>query len=345
MERKGLYSLMLLQKRIALLTGIIMIISLFLAACGQKADVTEPSNGIVQQADSTAKLTVYTSFYPLYDFTQKIAGDRADVVSLVPPGAEPHDFEPTAKDLMELSEADVFIYNGSGFEVWIEKVLNAIDTSNMIVVNSSEHVLLLTNEKTGHDSEAHEDEVHHDEAYGDGIHDPHIWLDPLSAKDIAHAIKDVLIQADSEGRTTYENNFQELAADLDQLHAEYQEAVAESDHKEIVVSHAAFGYLANRYGLTQIAISGLSPSDEPSQNDLQEIITFTKEHDVKYILFETLVSGKVAESIRKQIGAEALPLNPLEGLTKEELAGGKDYFSVMRDNLESLKKALGVTKP
>jgi zinc transport system substrate-binding protein len=349
------------QIRFSFILAFFMVSLLLLSACNQKHGASSVEG---ESGDADTKITVYTSIYPLYDFAVKIAGDRAEVVNLVPPGAKPHDFEPTPRDLIGLSEANVFIYNGSGFETWIEDVLEAIDTSKMIVVNTSEKVDLLTREQTGdvheehgkeegHGEEVHHEEDHHDEAgdhaekhehehgHGEGIYDPHIWLDPVRAKDIAAAIKEALIQADHAGKETYASNFNKVAADLDALHAEYEQVVQNAQRKEIIVSHAAYGYLADRYGIEQIAISGLTPSDEPTQKELQEIIAFAKEHNVKYILFETLVSSKVAEMVKQQIGAESLVLNPLEGLTEEEMAQGKDYFSVMRDNLQSLKKALG----
>lgn len=339
------------------LIGLSLISSLFLSACSQTTDkpLTETKK---EDATQINKLTVYTSFYPLYDFASKIAGDRAEVANLIPPGTEPHDFEPKASDLVNLSEADILIYNGSGFEGWIEKALEALDSTEMQVVNTSEHVQLLTNKETGHvdgdhhgEEGKHPEEVHgsehkeseHADEHGqvEGIYDPHIWLDPLRAKDIATSIKEAFIKVDSAGKQTYEENYNKLITEFDKLDKEYQEVVKNAKHKEVIVSQAAFGYLTNRYGLKQIAIAGLSPSDEPTQKELVEIISFAKEHNVKYILFETLVSGNVAQMVKDQIGAEALTLNPLEGLTLDEINQGKDYFSVMRENLVSLKTALG----
>lgn len=289
------------------------------------------------------KMTIMTSIYPLYDFTSKIVGDRAEVINLVPAGAEPHDFEPTAKDMTNLSKADIFIYNGGGYETWIEDVLNSIDQQDMSILNVSENLDLLTIEETGgednHDS--HGEEASHEEEELAGEYDPHVWLDPLRAKQIAEMIKEELIKVDEDGKDVYEKNFNELASEFDALHSEYETALNNPSQKEVIVSHAAFGYLTNRYGLDQIAISGLTPSDEPSPKELLEIINFAKENKVKYIMFETLVSPKVAETVQDKIGAKALTLNPLEGLTKKEIEEGKNYFSVMRENLESLKMATG----
>lgn len=343
---------------------------MFLSACSQQSQTSPTPSSEKASGEQNEKVEVYTSFYPLYDFATKIAGDRANVVNLVPPGAEPHDFEPSAKDIIKLSEGDIFIYNGSGFEAWADKVLDSIDTSKMAIINASEHIALLTREQTGIKEDHHDhgakdehtehvgDEHGHEEEHKsehaseakhtegehgheeEGINDPHFWLDPVGAKDIATAIKQALVQVDPAGTEVYEKNYTTVIAELDQLDKEFQSVVENAQRKEMIVSHAAYGYLVNRYGLKQISISGLSPSDEPTQKELQEIITFAKEHNVKYILFETLISGKIAEMVRKEIGAEALVFNPLEGLTEEEIAKGKDYFSVMRENLQSLKTAL-----
>ncbi|MBO8171229.1 MAG: zinc ABC transporter substrate-binding protein [Bacillaceae bacterium] len=331
-------------RKTSLLIVLIMIFTMVLSACGgQSAE---------EQAEPEG-LRIYTSIYPLYDFSSKITGEKAEVVNLVPPGAEPHDFEPSPKDLVKLSEADVFVYNGGGFETWIEDVLQSIDTSGMIVVNASEEIEPMEREdivhRVGHADEhaedgEHEEEAHEEEAdeHNHGIYDPHFWTDPLRAKAIATAIKDAVIEADPANQAVYEQNYEDLMQEFDRLHQEYEETLKNATRKDFIVSHAAFGYLAERYGLEQIAISGLSPSDEPSQKELQEIIDFARENQVEYIMFENLVDTRVAQMVREQIGAEALVLHTVGGLTKEELERGEDYFSLMRQNLKSLSKALGV---
>lgn len=301
---------------------------MMISACGQ----TDNNNN-----DNNNTITIYTTIYPLYDFASKIGGDRAEVINLVPTGTEAHDFEPTSRDMIKLSDADIFLYNGSGFEPWIDDVLKSLDTSKMNVIDMSQHIDLLHEEE---EDTAHEESENNDEHAHEGV-DPHYWLDPMRAKQMAAVIKDAMIEVDNNGKKIYEENFHLLQLELDKLHTEYKNAIAQTKRKELIVSHKAFSYLADRYELEQVAISGISPSDEPSQKELKQIIEFAKAHDVKYILFETLVSGKVADVVKREIGAESLTLNPLEGLTKDDVKKGKDYFSVMRDNLESLKKALG----
>jgi zinc transport system substrate-binding protein len=270
------------------------------------------------------KIQVYTSLFPLEDFAKKIGGHHVQVTNLVPPGIEAHDFELSPQDMVSLSEADVFIYNGAGFETWADKASQVLKRNKKSIVNTTEKLKLLR-------TEAGDEQ---------GRFDPHVWLDPILAKQQALQIRDVFMKKDPENKADYEENCNRLLLQLDQLDQEYQVMVQKAKKREFITSHAAFAYLAHRYGLEQIAISGISPSDEPSAKELEQIMQVIERHQTKYILFETLVSGKVAEVVKKEVKAEALMLNPLEGLTKEEAAQGADYFSVMRKNKENLAKAL-----
>lgn len=299
--------------------------------CSPQEGTTDRSN-----QKSTDSISIVTTLYPLEDFAKKIGGNLVQVTNIVPAGTESHDFEPSAKDLAKLSEADIFVYNGSGFESWTEKAVANLDPSKTKVVNASEGLstLEVTEEEHGHVAEEKEEHKH-------GELDPHVWLDPMLAKKEAQKIYDTLVTVDPTHKDIFGKNFAELEKHFDQLDQEYQAMVKKAENKEFVTSHAAFGYLANRYGLKQIAISGISPEDEPSPKELKAIIEEVKEHNVKYIFFETLVSGKIADVVKNEIQAEALTLNPLEGLTQEELKNKQDYFSVMKKNKENLAKALG----
>jgi zinc transport system substrate-binding protein len=320
--------------------------SIAIAGCGA-AENPKPAP---EQAASggTEKLNVYTSIYPLQYVASRIGGEHAEVVNIVPPGVEPHDFEPTAKDIVALTEADVFVYNGSGFELWVDKAVEGLDKSKTTVVNATEGLELLKREEHGDDEHGHDEhaaetsgeaaEEPHEHEHGE--FDPHVWLDPTLLKAQAEKVKAALVEKDKAHSTDYEKNFQELAADLDQLDKEFKEMVAKAPKKEFMVSHSAFGYLAHRYGLEQVAISGVSPADEPSPAEMKELVEHAKEHNINYVLFETLVSPKVAEVIAREAGIKTATLNPLEGLTEEEAKAGKDYLSIMRDNLQTLRMAL-----
>lgn len=310
-------------------------------------------------AGEDARITVYTSFYTMYDFTLKIAGDRVRIINMVPSGMEPHDWEPSPKDIAGLSKADLFIYNGAGMEHWADKVLESIQSSKLLAVETSRGIKLEEHAHQGHENQkdanqehenqgdAHQGYEHEDdEKDGDGHshedlqYDPHVWLDPMNAKIQMKSIRDGLIQADPVNKQVYEDNFTKYAAMLDDMDKTWKTTVASFKRKEIVVAHEAFGYLCNAYGLKQVAIEGISSESEPTLAKMAEIINFVREHDVQVIFFEELASPKVAEAIARETGAGTALLNPLEGLTKENLDMGKDYFSVMEDNLKALKHAL-----
>lgn len=296
-----------------------------LAACGTNHAAENGGEG---------KITVYTSFYTMYDFTAKIGGDRVTVTNMVPSGTEPHDWEPSPKTVAGLSMADLFIYNGGGMESWAEKVIQSVKTPNLHIVETSKGLIHESAETagviTGGDGEGH----------SDGARDPHIWLNPMLAKKQMEAIRDGLIQADPVNSEYYESNFNIYSARLDELDRAYREAVKSFSKKEIVVSHEAFGYLCDAYGLKQLAIEGIAGESEPTPAKMAELIDFVREHDVKVIFFEELASPKTAEAIAMETGVSTAMLNPLEGLGEESIKAGNDYFSVMEENLEALKEAL-----
>ncbi len=311
---------MKIQKWILCIIVGLLAVSL-LTGCSQRAEI--------QTNISPKKIQVYASIYPMYDFAQKIGKDRIDLKLVTPPGAEPHDWEPTARNIAEMKEADVFIYNGAGFESWVDKLVRTIDSDSLILVDTSSGVELL--KATDHI---------HDHGHAHQM-DPHIWLDPIRAKKQAENIQNAFIQADPANRAFYEKNYQEFSEEIESLHKQYRDALSNVKRREMIVSHAAFGYLAERYGLEQIPISGISPQEEPSPAKMAQITRLCRERQVKYIFFETLASPKLAEVLADEVGAQTAVLNPIGGLTQQEIDAGKDYFSIMKENLEVLKKALG----
>lgn len=322
-----------MQKPIITVT-ILCIISLTLYGCsGQK---TVPK-------DNNVSITIYTSIYPLYDFAKKIGQEKVTVNLIVPPGAEPHDWEPSAKLISKMEQADILVYNGLGMELWAEKIIDAINHPDLVIVNASDNVELLElgeNEHTHNDDLHNEDEVYDKNEPKHGIFDPHIWLDPIRAITQAENIKNALIEVDSSNRGFYENNYMELKSNLLKLDEKYRNTLSLLPRNEIVVSHAAFGYMANRYDLNQLSISGLSPQSEPSPAEMSKLTNFIKEHHIKYIFYENLSNPKLAQVIANETEAKTLSLNPLGSLTQEELDEGNDYFTIMEENLISLKQAL-----
>lgn len=279
-----------------------------------------------QNEKTSDRLQVYTTIYPLEYFAKRVGGKRVQVKNLVPIGTDSHDYEPSPKDLTRLAESDLLIYNGSNFEPWIEKVQHLLDEKQM--VNATHSLSLL------HSEEEEESDHHHNST------NPHVWLDPQLAKKQAEQIKNGLVRVDPKSQQYYEANYRQLANEFDRLDLEFRDAIKQKKTDKIVVSHDAFAYLAKRYGLKQIAIAGLSPMDEPSPQKLKQIIDTIREHQLRYIFFETLANGKLAETVQREAKVHALTLHPLEGLTKEEADSGEDYFSIMRQNKVNLQKAL-----
>lgn len=276
------------------------------------------------------KMTVATSFYPMYEFARQVGGDKVEVVALVPAGTEPHDWEPSPQDMTALQKAKVFVYNGAGFEHWVEKTLQNSPHPELIVVEASQGLAHLERAAEITPADAAE--------YGDI--DPHVWLDPVAAQQQVQKIRDTFIKADPENRRYYEANAAGYMAKLAALDEEFRAGLAPLPRKKFITSHAAFGYLANRYGLEQIPIAGLAPGAEPTPERLKYLVKVAREQEIKYVFFETLVSPKVAEIVAKEAGIKTLVLNPVEGLTPDDLQQGKDYIALMRENLHNLKLAL-----
>lgn len=269
------------------------------------------------------KVNVVTSFYPLYEFTKEIGGEYVNAINLVPAGVEPHDWSPKSRDIKNMTQAQVFVYQGAGFEGWVEDFLGSLSAdSTLKVVEASKGAALI---KTSENKEEF---------------DPHAWLSPLNAVKMANNIKEALISADPTHKDAYERNYTSYMAKLTDLDARFKKELAQTSKKEIAVSHQAFAYLCRDYGLTQLAIMGLSPDAEPTAQDLKKMNEYIKEHQLKYIFFEELVSDKLAKTLAKDANVDTMVLNPIEGLTEEQVQAGETYISMMDKNLKNLVIAL-----
>ncbi|OCT13512.1 zinc ABC transporter substrate-binding protein [Paenibacillus pectinilyticus] len=292
-----------------------------------------------QTASSDGKLNVVTTFYPMYEFTKQVAGDHANVIALIPPGAEPHDWEPSAKDMKKIKEANVFVYNGI-VEGWAETALKSAANTKRIVVEASKDIHLMEGLPEEEDDHKVDESKDHKEADGSKIMDPHVWLDPVLAQKEVESIVNGLTQTDPVHQEDYRKNADVFIGKLKALDDSYRTALKNVKRKAFVTQHAAFGYLAKEYGLTQVPIAGLSPEEEPAPDKMADIIQFAKTNQVKTIFFETLVDPKVAKTIANEINAKTDVLNPIEGLTDEDKKNNLDYIGVMSNNLDALKKAL-----
>jgi zinc transport system substrate-binding protein len=313
-----------------LLAGALVATLLLAAGCGAKTSTPAPA--------APAKLKIVASVYPVYEFARQVGGDKIDLTQLVPAGAEPHDWEPTAKEIVAIRAARIFLYHGAGFEA-LDKILTPETLGTAKAVAVSQGIPLLKPEDDDH-AHDHDHSSGAKNAKGHDHGDSHLWLDPLLAQKEVAAIADAFAAADPQNADYYRQNAAKYINELAALDKEYQAALAGLPRREIVTSHAAFGYLAARYGLKQLPIMGLSPDSEPTPEKMASVVRFCREHNVKYIFFETLVSSKLAETIAHETGASLLVLNPVENLTPEETQQGKNYLGIMRDNLANLKKAL-----
>jgi zinc transport system substrate-binding protein len=280
-----------------------MIIILTLAAAGL-GGLTAACGGSASGAGG--RETVVAGFYPLAYAAEQIGDGRVEVTNLTPPGSEPHDLEVSPQDVADLRSADLVLLLGRGFQPQLEDA-----------AGNGDHVLRLL------------------DTPGLALHagdDPHVWLDPLRYASIVTRIGDALGEPARARR---------LVARLHGLDDEYRRGLAHCARRELVTSHEAFGYLAERYGLEQVAITGLSPEAEPEPGRLQQVVDLVRARGVTTVYYETLVSPRIADTVARETGAKTAVLDPIEGLTEDELARGDDYFTLMRANLAALRVGLG----
>jgi zinc transport system substrate-binding protein len=276
------------------------------------------------------RFAVVTAFYPMQFLSQRIGGPDVTVTNLTKPGAEPHDVELTARQVAWISDAGLVVYL-RGFQPAVDDAVAQEAAGRAFDAASVVPLLPIDDRTDGHHPPG---EDHPETANG---MDPHVWLDPVRFATVADGLGARLAQADPAHAAGYLERARALHADLDTLNAEYAQRLRGCARREIVTSHAAFGYLAHRYGLSQIGLTGISPESEPSPRRLAAVARAAQATGTTTIFFETLVSPKVAETVAREVGATTAVLDPLEGLTEP----GADYFSVMRANLAALTRALG----
>mgnify|MGYP000028086739 FL=1 len=297
----------------------VSISALLLGACGNST------------ASEDGKLNIVTTFYPVYEFTKQVAGDEANVDLLVKAGTEVHDYEPSARDIARIQEADVFVYENENMETWVHDVEESIDTSKVSVIRATEGMLLLPGSEEGEDYD-HSEEGH-SHAY-----DPHVWLSPTRAITLVETIRDSLVAKYPEKKDTFETNAAAYIEKLDALDTKYSETLSAAKQKYFVTQHTAFAYLALDYGLRQVSITGVAADEDSTPSRLAELTDYINEYGIKYIYFEENASKSVAETLANETGVQLDVLNPLESLTDEDMKNGKDYISVMEDNLTALEK-------
>ncbi|WP_035051219.1 metal ABC transporter solute-binding protein, Zn/Mn family [Carnobacterium pleistocenium] len=409
---------------VSIMLSLVAGVTLF--ACGQ----VQSDNG----AKDNEELSVVTTFYPVYEFTKKVAGDRADVSMIIKAGTDAHGFEPSARDVAAINDADVFAYSSGEMEPWVGGLMDSLDSEDLITVRTAdadsfistdvhEHDHQESNESNesslevaediptsieinglaGHyhtgdhvqltsattqiedsssiqwyireasaDWEAISDQtketfeyettgvnfdvkvVYSDDAgtaYAQSVPieividdheglDPHIWLDPVLAQDQVTVIKEALIQADPAGKAYYEENAEKFILELKKLDADYEAAFSSATNRVFVVQHQAFGYIAQRYDLEQIAVGGISTEVEPSPSRIAEISELVKEHAAPVIYYQQGADSSIAQTVGQETATEIEVLYDLESVSQEMQDDGMDYITLMRKNLKALQLSI-----
>ncbi len=306
---------------------------LLLAGCGAGSGSSD--------GGSEGELQVVAGFYPLEWAAARVGGDRVDVTSLTPPGAEAHDLELTPQDVGAVADADLVVYL-SGFQPAVDEAAGAEAGDRAWDAGAAADLTLTT--EHGHTDEAHAGEEHggedggqeHAGEDGEEVVDPHFWLDPVRLAGVGDALAEEFAGLDPDGADGYARNAAALRADLERLDGEMQAGLASCATTTLVTSHDAFGYLGERYGLEVVGISGLSPSQEPAADQLAEIAALVRDDGITTVYTETLVDPSVAETVAAEAGADTAVLDPIEGLTEE--SAGEGYLEVMRANLAVLQE-------
>ncbi|MEV0779500.1 metal ABC transporter substrate-binding protein [Streptomyces sp. NPDC050433] len=326
----------------AALAGSVTLGLVALSACSP-SDAADSAGGGAGKSDG--KLAVVASFYPMQYLAEEIGGTHVDVSTLTKPGVEPHDLELGTRQAAQLGEADYILYL-KGLQPAVDEAVTAAGVRNTV-----DAATLTTLEKHGsgvghsHGDEhgdEHADEGHAEEEpahEGEAGTDPHIWLDPVKYAEVAKGVGASLEKADPDNAAAYRKNTTALVERLTTLDTAFEQGLADTSTKTFITTHSAFGYLAERYGLTQESISGISPESEPSPARIKELRSIAAEDKVGTVFFETLVSDRTAKTLATDSGLRTDVLDPVEGITKK--SKGADYIEVMESNLAALEKALG----
>ncbi len=296
-----------------------------LALCGALALAGCTAGGAGASRGGSAGLRVVASFYPLQWLTQQVAGDAATVTLLTKAGAEPHDLELSPRDVAKVADADLIVYL-KGFQPAVDDAVRQEGAGHAFDVSSAANLSLTYRPIEGG--------LATNQARA--TTDPHFWLDPLRLAAVTDDIAGRLAHIDPRNAAKYRANAELLKSQLRDLDQDFRTGLARCANEELVTSHNAFGYLAQRYGLKQVGITGLTPDQEPSAADLADVATFVRTNRVRTIYYETLGSPAIARAVAHDTGARTEVLDPIERLTKD--SAGRDYLQIMRSNLTRLKE-------
>ncbi|MBP2026816.1 zinc transport system substrate-binding protein [Acetoanaerobium pronyense] len=326
------------MKKIIYFTFVIAFSILIIGGCTNNQTEVEDTPQSIEEVSDYEVPKVYASFYPIWDFAQRIGGERIDLELIIPAGADPHHFEISARGLADMENADLIFLNGLEFEPW-ENDLRSIAQGNVISLGEYARPLPFGDD---HHSHGHDHNHDHDgeDNHEHGLMDPHVWLDPNRAIDMSSALLDALISIAPSNENYYKANFEELKDELDELDRKYSALKDIENKKPIVVSHNSYGYISDTYGIEFYSISGMSAEQEPSLRVLSNIIELVREKNIEVIFFEELANEKVAQTIASETGAKTDVLYTIEGMTEEEIQSGMGYISKMNENLNKILEAI-----
>jgi zinc transport system substrate-binding protein len=317
------------------MSSIILILGLFFLVAGIGCQRQE------QQAGKVKRLTVVTTLFPLYDFTKNVAGDKASITLLLPPGVEAHSFEPKAGDMLRVNAANLFIFTGKFMEPWTDGLLKGVDNKGILVVDASTGITLMEGENDHH--RVHEKTKEHDkeDQHDHGKIDPHIWLDFANAQKMVGTIREAFIAKDPSNKDYYTKNANDFIAKLADLDRRYRETFSSCKKNTFIHGgHFAFNYLAKRYNLTYISAYHGSPDSEPTPKRIITLKKKMQDNNIQYVYYEELIAPRVAGVLAKETGATLLKLHGAHNISKEEFDKGISFLSIMEENLKNLKVGL-----
>ncbi len=317
-----------MNRRALFLSCVFFLLLAALASCGPRRE----------SAPSAGRLQVVTTLFPLYDFARAVCGAKGDVSLLLPPGVEPHSFEPKPGDVVKINEADIFVYTGDFMEPWAASIIKGALRADLVVVDASRGAMLRQESKNhGQSAEGRDAAASHDGAPVD----PHIWLDLGNAQVMVDNILAGCVRKDPKNRSFYEENATAYKAKLRELDEKFRKGLASCETRLFVHGgHYAFNYLARRYNLSYVSVYGFSPDAEPSPRHLADIVQEIRRHKIKYVFYEELLQPRMAETIAQETGARLLPLNGGHNVTKEDLQKGVTFIGLLERDLDNLRAGL-----
>lgn len=336
--------------------AMILVFGIFVTGCAknnEKSNTNSNNSNETSQSEDKDKETIYASFYPIYNLTKQIAGDKFNVKSFTNLNTEVHDFEPSAKDMADLSKAKVLFLNGAGLESWQEKIS---ESSKVEIVDTSKGINLIENthedekedvdnhednekdedsEKEEHEHEDGEEHHHHHGAY-----DPHIWLSPKNGIIQAKNIAEKLSEIDPENKDYYEKNFEKIKKELEEIDKEYEKKLENKENKKFLVDHEAFSYLARDYGLIQVPLTSITSTSETDAKTMKNAIDYVKKEKITAIFYEKGESDKNVKTLADELSLDAKAINTIEYASDDDLKNEKTYQELIRENFEIMESSL-----